>query len=117
MVTLPGSFAQVGYMEGILLLLVAATAASCSLFLLNWSCNYINTIIIQKQKQQKQKQQKQNQTQSNSDDNEDETAASNTTSSYASLVAFTLGHSGSNILELLTLTYCLGQGMYFLLLL
>jgi len=74
-------------------------------------------LLYKTKKQQKQKQQKQNRTQSNSDDNEDETAASNTTSSYASLVAFTLGHSGSNILELLTLTYCLGQGMYFLLLL
>jgi len=106
MVTLPGSFAKVGWLEGTLLLFVSAVAASFSLYLLNWACKSV--IALKEQEEHKNNQQKQI--------NNHLIAAFElgTTSSYASLVAYTLGNFGSQTLELLTLTYCVGQVIAYL---
>ena len=84
MVTLPGSFAQVGWFEGILLLATSGVVAASSLVLLNVATNVFGDSEASK------------------------------TSSYAGLVAHVLGNFGSQTLELLTLLYCVGQIVAYL---
>mmetsp|Transcript_13410 Transcript_13410/g.28338 ORF Transcript_13410/g.28338 Transcript_13410/m.28338 type:complete len:495 (+) Transcript_13410:61-1545(+) len=88
MVTLPGSFAQVGWLEAVLLLVFSTCAAAASLWLLDWACAALD---------------------GRSDEVEEEATAS-----YAALVAHTLGPWGSTTLEALTLTYCVGQVVSYL---
>ena len=97
MVTLPGSLAQLGWTEGFGLLIIAAIAAAASLFFLDWACQ----AIVSKQSE-------------NGHRHSSHSMDAATTSSYAGLVAHTLGHPGSQTLEFLTLTYCLGQVIAYL---
>ena len=90
MITLPGSFAQIGYGYGILFLLLSCLCAASSLVLLDWCCKAVVKIAV-----------KSTTTSSSTNDS--------MTSSYAGLVAFTLGSFGSQTLEWLTLVFCIGM--------
>ncbi len=101
MVTLPGSFASVGWLEAALLLVLSTCAAAASLLLLDWACDALDSS-----------------TGEGSDDSDDsesgEGEGEEATASYAALVAHTLGPWGSTTLEVLTLTYCVGQVVSYL---
>jgi len=108
MVTLPGSFAQLGWLEGFGMLVIAGAAASTSLFLLDWACNAVNI--------KESENGHSSCSGSASRRNHESTWAvlSHTTVSYGSLVATTLGTAGSLALECLTLLYCIGQVVAYL---
>ena len=101
MVTLPGSFAAVGWLAGTALLLVAGAAAAASLWLLDWACGAVT-----------------DKGRENGGRHGGTTAAvievADATASYAGLVAHVLGRPGSLALEALTLAYCLGQIVAYL---
>ena len=96
MITLPGSFAQIGYGYGILFLLLSCLCAASSLCLLDWCCKAVVKIAAK----------------STTTTNTNTTTSSTSdrmTSSYAGLDAFTLGSFGSQTLEWLTLVFCIGM--------
>ena len=101
MITLPGSFAQIGYGYGILFLLLSCLCAASSLVLLDWCCKAVVKIAAKSTKPTTTTGTNINTTTNSTSDS--------MTSSYAGLVAFTLGSFGSQTLEWLTLVFCIGM--------
>eukprot|EP00536_Pseudo-nitzschia_multiseries_P011411 jgi/Psemu1/289666/fgenesh1_pg.386_\ len=108
MVTLPGSFAQLGWLEGCGMLVIAGAAASASLYLLDWACKAVNT------KESENGHSTGSGSGSRGNHESSWAVLSHTTASYGSLVATTLGTAGSLTLECLTLFYCIGQVVAYL---
>lgn len=127
MVILLGSFSQLGWLEGFLLLGTAG-AATTSLFLLNWAYKAVDAKESENghgrdhggDDDDGESDNDNNNDNNNNNDDEYYAAAaeslvhSNTTLSYGILEAEMLGTLGSNTLKLLTLVYCIGRVVAYL---